>query len=273
MPRTLRLVPFLTVLALGRAHAAPRPETGFGLPRDVSLDGWRIDWLIDVTLIAVTVLFVIMVVWMLIACLRHGRRHAAHYDPGDSRRAIGAKALVAGAIFLGVDGNLFVNSTRDLKEVFWNFERVEADPRAVRVEVNAHQWAWDFRYPGPDGRFNTADDIVTLNELRVPIDTPVLLQLGATDVIHSFYVPNLRVKTDCVPGSLSRVWFQAKETGEFEIGCAQHCGTHHYKMRGLLRVVAQSEWEAWHREASAIASRAFDPSDERAQWGWPWRKP
>ena len=89
---------------------------------------------------------------------------------------------------------------QDINKVFWNFDEVEQRPDAVRIEVNAHQWAWDARYAGPDGKFNTKDDIVTLNDIRVPVDTPVLLQLASTDVIHSFYLPNFRVKQDAVPG-------------------------------------------------------------------------
>lgn len=254
------------------ARAAPTPEPGFGLPRDVSTEGWRIDWLINVTLVAVSVLFAIMVVWMLWACLRHGRAHEANYDHGVSRRSRLAKAGVAAAIFLGVDGNLFVNSTVDLHDTFWNFEKVEADPRTVRVEVNAHQWAWDFRYAGPDGRMSTPDDVVVLNELRVPVGAPVLLELGSTDVLHSFYVPNLRLKQDVVPGNVTAMWFAVKQAGEYDIGCAQHCGTHHYKMRGTLHAVAPAEWQRWRREAGVLAARAHDPADATAHWGWEWKK-
>jgi cytochrome c oxidase subunit 2 len=253
------------------AHAAPRPETGYGLPSDVSLDGWRIDWLIDVTLVAITVLFAIMVVWMLAACLRHGRAHAARYDHGLSRRSIAAKIAVSALIFFGVDGNLFVNSTRDLGHNFWNFAHAEAQPGALRIEVNAHQWAWDARYAGPDGKFNTRDDIVTLNDIRVPVDTPVLLQLASTDVIHCLYIPNVRVKQDVVPGMINRAWFQATRTGEFDTACAQHCGVNHYKMRGQLTVLSRADYERWAAAASDLSARAFDPDDAEAHWGWEWK--
>jgi len=63
----------------------------------------------------------------------------------------------------------------------------------------------------------------------------VILELASADVIHSFYLPNLRLKQDAMPGMINRMWFQAKETGEFDIGCAQHCGTNHYKMKGSSR--------------------------------------
>ena len=95
----------------------------------------------------------------------------------------------------------------------------------MRVEVNAHQWAWDVRYAGPDGKFNTQDDIVTLNDMRVPVGVPVVLQLASSDVMHSFSLPNFRVKQDAVPGhdQPHLVPGQARP-GEFDIACAQHCG-------------------------------------------------
>lgn len=262
----------LSALA-GAAHAEPRRGTGWTMPPDVSTEGWRTDRLINMTLVFVTILFAIMVVWMLWACLRHGRGHAARYGPGDSRRATMAKLSVAGLIFFGVDGNLFVNSTRDLSSTIWNFERVEAQPGVVRIEVNAHQWAWDARYPGPDGRFNTQDDVVTLNDLRVPVGVPVVFQLVSTDVIHNLYIPNLRVKQDVVPGSVTRAWFQAAETGDFEIACSQHCGVHHYKMKARLTVLSGEDYARWAREASDASARAYDPEDKAAQWGWEWKAP
>lgn len=267
-PGLLAAALWLPLAALG----APLPEPGVGMPRDVSSEGWRIDRLVNMTLVIIAGLFAIMVAWMLWTCLRHGRDHATVYSPGDSRRAATAKVGVALAIFLGVDGNLFVHSTRDMGTVFWSFERVEADPRAVRVEINAHQWCWDVRHAGADGRFATPDDILSLNELRVPEGAPVLLQLGATDVIHSLYIPNLRIKQDIVPGTITRAWFQAQVPGEYDIGCAQHCGVHHYKMKGRLIVLPAAEYERWAKDASAWALRGHDPADTDAAWGWEWRR-
>ena len=102
---------------------------------------------------------------------------------------------------------------------------------SVRIEVNAHQWAWDVRYAGPTASSTPQDDIVTLNDIRVPVGAPVLFQLASTDVIHSFYLPELPRQADAVPGMINRMWFQAQETGDFDIGCAQHCGVNHYKMK------------------------------------------
>lgn len=244
----------------------------WGLPHDASVYGWRIDWLMATTTLFVAVMFAITVVWLLSACLLHGRRHPALYDLGQGRSTV-IKALVLSAvIFLVVDGNLFVNGMTDLNQAFWAFDKAEAAGNAVRVQVNAHQWAWDFRQPGADGKFNTPDDVITLNELRIPEGRPVILQLAATDVVHSFSLPNFRVKQDAVPGMVTRMWFQAKETGLFDIACAQHCGVHHYKMRGKLDVMTARAYDAWLAEASLLATRAHDPADRGAAWGWDWER-
>jgi cytochrome c oxidase subunit II len=242
----------------------------WGLPHDASLHGWRVDWLMASTTIFVVIMFVIMVVWIAWACVGHGAKRQADYDQGNARVSI-IQALVLSALIFGVvDGNLLIHGLSDIDEVFWNIDRANADPRAVRIEVNAHQWAWDARYAGPDGRFNTPDDIVTLNDIRVPIGVPVVMQLASTDVIHSLSLPNFRVKQDAIPGSVNRLWFQAKETGEFDIACAQHCGVHHYKMRGQLTVLPADQYAVWAAQASALSQRNYDGEDAPAHWGWDW---
>jgi cytochrome c oxidase subunit 2 len=254
------------------AGAAVQPESGLGLPRDVSQNGHLVDWLMNITSVFNIILFTIMCVWMGWACFKHNRRHPAEYDHGNSKHSVTIALAISAFIFAVVDGNLFVNSINDLDKEYWNFEKVAANPKTLRLEINAHQWAWDARYAGPDGKFNTEDDIVTWNEIKIPVGVPIYVELTSTDVIHSFYLPNFRTKMDAVPGQVNRFWFQAKEGGDFDIGCAQHCGTHHYKMKALLSVVSPEEFSAWHAEASATAKRAFDPEDKVAHWGWDWKE-
>jgi cytochrome c oxidase subunit 2 len=258
-------------LLSGLALAAPVPESGLGLPRDVSHEGHRIDWLIQVTMGFVVILFVIMCIWMFLAVTRHDEKHTAEYDHGDAAHQIRFAAGLSALIFFVVDGNLWFNSTMDVTKVFWNFEGQEAKPDALRIEVNAHQWAWDARYAGPDGKFNTKDDIITLNDIRVPVDTPVILELASTDVIHSFYLPNFRIKQDAMPGMINRMWFSGKQVGEYDIGCAQHCGNAHYKMKGKLTVLSKEDYAKWAAEASANGARVYSEEDEGARWGWDWK--
>jgi cytochrome c oxidase subunit II len=244
----------------------------WGLPRDASVHGYRVDWLLASTSVFVLIMFLATLVWIVWSAIFHGRKHQAHYDRGDARKQVAKAAALSAVIFVVVDGNLFVNGLRDLDDAFWNFPAAEAHPGAVRIQINAHQWAWDARYPGPDGKFNTRDDIVTLNDLRVPVGVPVVMQLAATDVLHSFSLPNFRIKQDAVPGTINRLWFQAKETGRFDIACAQHCGVGHYKMRGQLTVLEGPAYAAWAAEASALSAESFDPADGPARWGWDWAR-
>jgi len=280
---------------MGWAAVEPEAEGAWGLfadfPRDVSVDGWRIDWLIEVTMVFVVLLFVVMCVWMFWACFFHNEDHEAEYDHGDAHHHVVTALVLSAVIFFIVDGNLLVNSIVDLDEVFWNFElaeQIEGEPRpecgaensptdgtcAVRLEVNARQWAWQARYAGLDGEFNTPDDVEVLNDIVVPAGSPVIVQLAATDVIHAFYLPNLRAKMDAVPGMINRLWFRARDEvrGDYDIGCAQHCGTHHYKMRGKLSIVSQEDFKAWIGEASRTASQGYDANDVNNHWGWSWAR-
>lgn len=258
-------------LALARAAAAdPLPESGYGLPRDVSEHGHLVDWLVHFTLAAGAVIFVIVAAVLLVAFVRHRRGRVADYQPG-SKASVGLVLGFVGLVVLAVDGTLFVSTLRDMDHVFWNFAAAETQPDVVRIEVQAHQWAWQARYPGPDRRFNTPDDVLTVNDIRVPVGAPVLLQLASVDVIHSLFLPNFRVKQDAVPGTITKMTFEGRVPGEYEIACAQHCGPNHYKMRGVLTVLEPERFREWLRAAEADARRAHDPDDALLRWGWEWR--
>jgi len=257
-------------LAARAALADPLPETGYGLPRDASRDGFRVDELIHFTLAAIAVIFAIAAAALVWSFLKHRRDHPAVYTHG-TRASTAAVLVFVGVVLFTVDGSLFVRTLRDVDRYFWAFARAEEDPAAIRIEVNAHQWSWTVRYPGPDGQFDTPDDIVTIDAIHVPLGAPVVIQLASTDVIHSMYLPNFRVKQDAVPGMITRLTFQAAEPGEYEIACAQHCGANHYKMRGVLTVLPPDAYRAWLETATADARRAYDPDDREAHWGWPWR--
>jgi cytochrome c oxidase subunit 2 len=256
-------------IAIGRAYAGD-DGPGYGRPLDVSLDGYRSDWLFNVTTVSISVLFVIMagiLVWTSLVHRDTPARHA-HYEHGIGRKHLLLTAVISSIIFFGVDGTLLYNSFTDLNAGFWKWPTKQQSP--VEIEVLAQQWGWNIRYAGPDGKFNTADDIVTWNEMHVPVDRPVYVKLKSKDVIHSFYLPNFRTKQDAFPNFVTQIWFQAKQTGNFEIGCAQHCGVSHYKMRGFLTVSAANDYEAWAQQAVADSQRRYDDSDPTAHWGWDW---
>ena len=118
----------------------------------------------------------------------------------------------------------------------------------VVVQVNGKQFNWDMTYPGPDNEFGTDDDLDLENELHVPINAVVHFRLTAEDVIHSFFVPQLRLKQDALPNRFIDVWFEATKAGRYEIPCAELCGFGHSGMLGYLNVHTQDDYDAWVQE-------------------------
>ncbi len=120
-----------------------------------------------------------------------------------------------------------------------------------QVEILAEQFAWNIRYPGPDKQFDTPDDVTTINQLHLPVGTPSSVRIKSKDVIHSFFVPQFRVKQDTVPGLPTRVWIEPTRVGQFEILCAELCGLGHYRMRGFVTTESEEDLQKWLVETKA----------------------
>ena len=147
--------------------------------------------------------------------------------------------------------------------------RVKAFPsssEAVVVRLVGEQFAWNVHYPGPDGRFgrtdiklvsadnplgldrrdpDAKDDITTINQMNLPVDRPILVQLSSKDVIHSLGLIEMRVKQDAIPGMTMPVWFIPNRIGEYEIACSQLCGLGHFRMRGFVTVQSAADYQKW----------------------------
>ncbi len=107
------------------------------------------------------------------------------------------------------------------------------------------------------------DDILTVNELHVPVDEDIVLSIKSEDVLHSFFLPNLRVKQDVVPGLKQHTWFRADREGVYDIVCAELCGWGHYKMRGRLIVESHDKYEEWLAEQyEAQQATEFTPASD-----------
>lgn len=241
------------------------------LPRDLSLDGHLVDRALGYLTVTTSIAFAVALGVMLAALILHraraGRTWAQHTH-GNRRRDRALTFAVALILFVGIDVTLAVRANRDLDVHFWRYP--DRDPATLRVEVTARQWAWSFRTAGPDGRFGTADDVVTLNELDVPVGRPVYLKLRSRDVVHSLYLPNFRFKIDAIPGSTTRAWFQAVAPGRAELGCAQHCGIGHTRMRGDLVARADADYRAWLARAQTESQLRFDAAAGSAADAWDW---
>lgn len=141
------------------------------------------------------------------------------------------------------------------------------------MRVVAEQFAWNVHYPGADGRFGRTDiallgpanplgldrtdpaakdDIATINQLHLPVNRPVIVYLSSKDMVHSFTLPQMRVKQDATPGIAQPVWFTPTETGQWEIVCSQLCGLGHYRMRGFYTIQTQADFDAWLAAEAAL---------------------
>lgn len=121
----------------------------------------------------------------------------------------------------------------------------QAVPVPPMVMVKAKRFGWEFYYAGADGIVETQDDIYIENLLVLPFGEDIVLQLESRDVIHSFYVPELRLKQDIVPGMTQFAWFNAREAGDLEIMCTELCGWGHYIMKADLRLVDRLAFDQW----------------------------
>jgi len=128
-------------------------------------------------------------------------------------------------------------------------------PTQQVVRVEAQQWAWVFTHPGPDGKLDSDDDIRKVNELHVEVDRLYHFQLTSKDVLHSFFIPTVRIKQDVVPGRSIRGWFNATVPGRYELPCAELCGFGHYTMRGFLEVHAPDQYQQWVADRIARAAK------------------
>ena len=233
------------------------------LPPAAAASGAAIDGQFTVTFIAMGIVFVAAQVGLGLFVWKYRERGAgaqAHYSHGNTRLEAIWTTLTA-VLFLGLAA---------MSSKIWAEQRFHgAQPGAVQIEATGLQFAWYFRYPGPDHTYGptrpelidasaggeaalgidtenpaSKDDVVS-GTLILPVNREVDLTLRSQDVIHSFFVPELRFKQDAVPGLQIHMHFTPIKTGTYELTCAELCGLGHYKMRGTVRVVSDEEFQSW----------------------------
>ncbi|HWP58584.1 MAG TPA: cytochrome c oxidase subunit II [Candidatus Acidoferrales bacterium] len=213
-------------------------------PENVSTFGADIDeifWFI----------FRITVVWFFITeglilsfAIKYRRREGqrATYVKGNNRRQL-AWILMLGLIVLLLDLWIDIRGAQ-----VWGKIKGQMPSSDLQVQITAKQFNWEIVYPGPDGKLGTGDDLQLENELHVPVGKIVRIVLQSKDVIHSLFLPNLRLKQDAVPGREIHAWFEATKPGKYEMPCAELCGFGHSGMNGWLIVATPEDYEKWAKE-------------------------
>jgi len=270
-------LPITTALLSVTAAAQEGQEVvkRWGLKPPASSYGHRFDELFTLITTLIGVSFLIVLVMLLVPVFRDRAKpgRSASFDHGSSLHDKRFTAVVSIIVFIVLDASVLIVAMGDLREGYWAIPKdPTAESKPYRVEILAQQWAWNFRATGPDGEFGTADDIITINELTVPVDTPVVLNMTSKDVIHSLYLPDMRFKRDANPGAVNEGWFEPIQTGDFAILCAELCGYAHYQMHGSMTVLSEADFEAWEQDASYLATALYDADDAEADWAWPWQE-
>jgi cytochrome c oxidase subunit 2 len=207
------------------------------LPQNVSTYGAQIDWLFYLIYYVTAATFfgvqICLLVFIFIYRDKGDRR--ATYTHGNTTLEIIWTAIPAALLVLLA---LMSRST-------WAYIKETQPPTDFVIQVTAKQFNWEIAYPGADGKLDTEDDVKMDNEFHVPVDKTVRIHLKARDVIHSFFVPEFRLKQDAVPGRDIPVWFKATKPGKYEVPCAELCGFGHSGMVGFVHVDTQADYDAW----------------------------
>jgi cytochrome c oxidase subunit 2 len=245
-----------------------------GLPALASAHGGQIDSMLGWTHVFMLILFV---GWggFFAYCLvrfRRSRHPVANYTGVKSHASAYSEvgvAVVEAILLVGFAIPLWAARVDDMPP----------ESESLVVQVTGEQFAWNVHYAGPDGRFGrqdlklldvssnplgldrsdpaAKDDVTTLNQLYLPVNKPIIVRLRSKDVIHSFGVPELRVKQDAIPGLTIPIWFvptvttaemrarTGKAEFQYEIACAQLCGLGHARMRGFVTVQTAEEFQTW----------------------------
>jgi cytochrome c oxidase subunit II len=238
----------------------------YWFPPLASEHGARIDGIFMAVLIVSGIAFVLVqgaLGYFVARYGENGRERASYWHDNPKAEAfllIGTAVILTILVFMG-------------QRVWASIYFVDAPANALAIQVTGEQFAWNFHYAGPDGAFGRTDtslitstnsigldrndpvakdDIFTIGEMHFPVGRPVKVRLRSKDVIHSFFLPNLRVKQDAVPGMAIELWFTPNKAGTYEIACAELCGLGHYRMKGALTVDdSQQSFDNWLQQKAA----------------------
>ena len=219
--------------------SATNAYSTYWLPASVSTYAPKIDmmfnfilWLTGIVFVLVEVCFV----WFLVKYSYKKDGKAKYYHGNNKLEIIWTTIPAVILIALALWSNTLWSEIKYTK----NFPK-----DAHQIRISPRQFQWDITYPGPDGKFDTKDDINTVNQMHLALNEPVQIVLHSQDVIHSFFVPEFRIKQDAVPGMPTSVYIIPTKAGNYEIACAELCGAQHYRMKGYVNVVSRDSVDRW----------------------------
>jgi cytochrome c oxidase subunit 2 len=245
---------------------------GISMPELASRHGAGIDAMLNYLLLTVGTLFLVgycALAWLI---WQGARRRTITSRLSARRTELALSGVLGLSVALVAEGGVLAIGMPVWAEYF------SSPPTAdvLTLDITAQQFMWNVRYPGPDGVFGrtkptliddssnpvgvdrsdpaSRDDLFFQNEITVPVNRPVKVRLHARDVIHSFFLPNFRVKQDAVPGMTPAVVFVPTRTGSYELLCAELCGLAHYRMRAAFTVVTPQEFDEWLRREQRTAA-------------------
>jgi cytochrome c oxidase subunit 2 len=220
------------------------------LPEQASVQAEPIDSLFSLEFKVIAFLFSLIVVFMLYSIVVFRRKpgdtaDAAHIEGNTKLEVAWTLAPLATVlVFAYLGGGALADTLR-------------ADPKALEIRVIGQQWSWRFEYP----QYGIVSDT-----MYMPVDKQAILKLSSNDVIHSFWVPEFRVKQDALPGGKEferTLRVTPSQTGDFKVRCAELCGVQHAYMESPVKVVAQADFDAWVAEQTGISA---DPVERGARW-------
>jgi len=260
----------ITIVILAIVSALPFVLHIWGPPADISVHGPLIDRQMSQTMVEAGICF-LAAQFLLGFCIwrfsNRPREEEITSFPGGARGLVAAAIVVVGieVIALGVSGT----------KAWASIYLTPSSPGAIQVQAQAGQFAYYFRYPGADGKFgpihpeqinetdanffgldrvhdrDSKDDIVTA-QIAVPVNREVHLLMRSKDVGHSFFVRELRIQQDFVPGLDLAIHFTPTKIGRYEIVCTQLCGLGHYNMKAYLEVMSPEDFDAWLKKQAAL---------------------
>jgi len=236
----------------------------YWFPTLASEHGARIDSLFNAVLVVTGIAFVLVQGALGFFVARYGGKgteRAAYWHDNPKVEAI---LLIVTAVILTV---LVFMGQRVWASIYF----ADEPQNATIIQITGEQFFWNFHYPGADGQFGRTDpklitstnnigldrtdptakdDIVSVGVMHVPVGKPVRVRLRSKDVIHSFFLPNFRLKQDAVPGMGIEVWFTPTKPGQYEIACAELCGLGHYRMKAAMTVdESEAKYNEWLKMA------------------------